>query len=147
MANGPALPRHQGDVHRARARRLFDAGLIAQTAFVLLTSLGAYLGSLPTQLPSWPHADLAGHAVLVGMVAFFLAGALALRGRAGWIAPVAVLACAGIEEWAQRFSPLRSSSWVDFAADVIGVCVLSWLARACTRPRRSSRRGTPPDPR
>jgi hypothetical protein len=113
-----------------RALRLFHVGLAAQVSLVVLVSAGAYAGVLPTQLPSWPHADLLGHAVLFGMIGFFLAGAFALRGRAWWLAPAAVLACAGIEEWAQRLSPRRSSCWSDFVADVVGVCIFSWVARA-----------------
>jgi VanZ family protein len=110
-------------------------GLVVQVAFVVLVSVGAYTGVLPTGLPSWPHADLLGHAVLYGMIAFFLAGALAIRAWPGWAAPAVVLACAGIEEWAQRFSPRRTSCWSDFLADVVGVCLLSWLARALVSRR------------
>jgi VanZ family protein len=114
--------------------RLFRVGLIAQLTLVILIATGAYLGRIPTSLPNLPHFDLLGHAVLIGLLAFFLDGALAfrplLRGLAfPRLGPVLVLAVAGVEEWAQRFSPRRTSSWSDYAADVAGVLFFSWLAR------------------
>jgi VanZ family protein len=70
-------------------------------------------------------------------LAFFLDGALALKPLTGSVrlAPVLVLACAGIEEYAQRFSPRRTSSWSDFAADAVGVALFSWMAGRVYRER------------
>jgi VanZ family protein len=129
------------------SRRFFALGLLAQLALVVLASAGAYAGVLPTTLPSWPRADLLGHAVGYGMLGFFLAGTLAIRGRPAWTAPAVVLLCAGIEEWAQRFSPRRTSCWSDFIADVVGVCLLAWLARALVRsaPHAGQRAEPHPD--
>ncbi|HTN82199.1 MAG TPA: hypothetical protein VL242_00870, partial [Sorangium sp.] len=98
-----------------------------------LASAGAYLGLIPTSLPSVPHADLAGHALGFGLLAVCVDGALGhrpmLRGlpfpRLG---PALVLAGAGLEELAQGLSPRRTSSLADFAADTVGVLLLSWLA-------------------
>lgn len=100
--------------------------------------MGAYAGILPTTLPNVPYADKVGHAVLIGPLAFFLDGALELRPLvSGWrfprLAPVLVLTVAGIEEYMQRFSSRRSSSFEDFAADVVGVCFFSWLAGRVAR--------------
>jgi hypothetical protein len=124
----------------------FRVGFAAQLTLVVVLSAGAYAGVVPTQIPEVPHSDLAGHAVLIGLLAFFLDGALELRPlgrRAPWsrvrLAPLLVLAAAGTEEWAQRFSPRRHSSWSDFSADVVGVVLLSWLA---ARAVRGSRGGT-----
>jgi hypothetical protein len=59
--------------------RMWRLGFSIQLGLVLLISAGAYLGALPASLPAVPHADLAGHAVLFGLLAFFLDGALAYR--------------------------------------------------------------------
>ncbi len=99
---------------------------------VVLIGIGAYAGVLPTALASVPNSDKIMHFILIGGVAFFLDGTLAHRalwhGR-GSLAGAAVLVVAGIDEWAQRFSPRRSSTWSDFFADVAGVIVFVWLAR------------------
>jgi hypothetical protein len=133
----------EAEARRARLAKLFRMGFAAQLGLDVLIALGAYLGYLPTSLPSIPHADLLGHAVLIGPLAFFLDGALGLRPlirgtRFPRLAPVLILAVAGIEEYAQRFSPRRSSSFSDYAADIVGVCFFSWLARrVAERPRRA----------
>ena len=57
------------------------------------------------------------------------------------LAPFAVLLVAGIEEYLQRLSPRRSSSWSDFVADAIGVCFFAWLSlRVDTAYRMSAAR-------
>ncbi|XXX72578.1 hypothetical protein WMF30_33505 [Sorangium sp. So ce134] len=108
--------------------------LCAQLALVAAASAGAYLGLLPTSLPSVPHADLAAHALGFGLLAVSVDGALRYRPvrrdlpfpRLG---PALVLAGAGLEELAQGLSPRRTSSLADFAADAAGVLLLSWMAR------------------
>jgi VanZ family protein len=116
---------------------LFRAGLLVHAVLVVLIVAGAYAGVVPTHLASVPHADWIGHVVLIGLLAFFLDGALALKPLLGSVrlAPVLVLACAGIEEYAQRFSPRRTSSWGDFAADAVGVVLFSWMAGRVYRAR------------
>jgi VanZ family protein len=114
-------------------RTLFRAGFVAHLGLVVLISIGAYTGHLLTSLRGFPHADKLAHAVLIGGLAFFLDGALDHRRL--WhryafprLAPVLVLLAAGIEEYLQRLSPRRSSDLGDFAADVVGVCLLTWLS-------------------
>ncbi len=121
-APGPKLPTY------------FRYGLAAQLVLVALISLGAYAGLLPHSLAALPHADLIGHAVLIGPLAFFLDGALDFRPvyrglPALRLAPLLVIALAGLEEYAQRYSSRRTSCWSDFLADVLGICLFSWLAR------------------
>jgi VanZ family protein len=99
-----------------------------------MISIGAYTGRLPTSIPAIPNIDLLGHAILIGGLAFFLDGALGYRrlfaGAAfPRLAPALIVIAAAIEEFAQRLSPRRESSLSDFAADVIGVCVLCWASR------------------
>jgi hypothetical protein len=113
--------------------RWFKIGFVAHLALVVLISVGAYTGRLPTSLPDIPHADKLGHAVLIGGLAFFLDGAMERRRlfeahAFPRLAPVLVLLVAGIEEYLQRLSPRRSSDLADFAADVVGVCFFTWLS-------------------
>ncbi len=110
-------------------------GLGLQLGFDGLISTLAYLGLLPTTCKGVPGFDLIAHAVLVGLLAFFLDGALAFRPlfatRLPWLrlAPVLVISLAAVEEAAQSLSPRRTSSLEDFAADVIGICLFTWLAK------------------
>lgn len=96
---------------------------------------------LPTSLPSFPGFDKIAHAVLIGLPAFFLDGSLdfrplSRRSRFPRLAPTLVFTVAAIEEYMQRFSARRSSSFVDLAADLVGICFFSWLARRVAgRPR------------
>ncbi len=118
-------------------RNWFRVGFALHLSLVVLISIGAYTGLLPTSLPAFPHMDKLGHAILIGGLAFFLDGALdhrtLVRGRDfPRLAPVLVLAAAGVEEYLQRLSPRRTSDIADFAADVVGVCILTWLARRVT---------------
>ncbi|MFO0761513.1 MAG: hypothetical protein U0359_33850 [Byssovorax sp.] len=117
-----------------RLRTFFALGLAAQLSLVVLIATGAYLGFLPTTLPGLPHADLVGHAVLIGPLAFFLDGVLdhrPLLRPVPWarLAPLLVIAVAGLEEYAQRFSARRDSSYSDFFADVIGIVAFSVLSK------------------
>jgi hypothetical protein len=119
--------------------RWFRIGFVAHLSLVVLISVGAYTGRLPTSLPGFPHADKLGHAVLIGGLAFFLDGALERRrlfeARAfPRLAPVLVLLVAGIEEYLQRLSPRRTSDIADFAADVVGVCFFTWLSARVAPP-------------
>jgi VanZ family protein len=124
---------------------MFRLGLVAHLAFVVLVSIGAYTGTIPVQLPDFPHFDKLGHALLIGGLAFWLDGALEhrplLRERLPGLrlAPVIVLTLAGIEEYLQRLSPRRTSDIADFAADAVGAIFFTWLAgrvgRALTRQR------------
>lgn len=120
-------------VNNLRVKNLFRAGFAAHLTLVVLISIGAYAGVLPTVLPAVPHLDKLGHAILIGGLAFFLDGVLDHRRLFAdhafpRLAPVAILVVAGIEEYLQRLSPRRSSDLADFAADVVGVCFFTWLS-------------------
>jgi hypothetical protein len=120
---------------------LFRIGFAAQLFLVVAISICAYAGVLPTAIAAVPHLDLLGHAILIGGLAFFLDGALEhrplVRGRAfPRLGPVVVLVVAGVEEYLQRLSPRRDSSWSDYLADVAGVCFFAWLSRRVARPPR-----------
>jgi VanZ family protein len=100
-------------------------------ALSILMSIVAYGGHVP---PS-----IAAHGVdkvLHLAMSFLLTLALgrALRGRVA-LAAIAVLSVLAIDEYAQRFSSVRSSDWADLAADFAG----SMLAIACARAQRARR--------
>ena len=120
---------------------MFRWALALQLTLDVLIGTGAYLGILPNTLPNLPHIDLLIHALLIGLVGGLLDGALGFRRLVPSLAfprlgPLLVLLVAGIEEYAQRFSPRRTSTWSDFIADVVGVLFFSWLARRVARPEK-----------
>lgn len=125
-------------------RTFCRAGFALQLGAVVLIASLAWLGLVPTRLARIPNIDLMGHATLIGLLAFFLDGALdyrpLLRARAAWLraAPALVLSVAGLEEFLQRFGVHRTSSWSDFAADLIGVVVLTWLSKRIAEARSRS---------
>jgi hypothetical protein len=124
-------------------QRLFRLGFAVHLTLVVLISIGAYAGVIPTVIRAVPHLDFPGHFILIGALAFFLDGALGLRelvrGRPfPRLAPVAVLTVAGIEEYLQRLSPRRTSDWLDFLADALGVFFFSWLAARVVRAREAA---------
>lgn len=120
---------------------MFRWALALQLALDVLIGTGAYLGILPNTLPSLPHIDLLFHAILIGLAGGLLDGALGFRRLVQSLSfprlgPLLVILAAGIEEYAQRFSPRRTSTWSDFAADGVGVFFFSWLAWKVARPEK-----------
>jgi hypothetical protein len=111
-------------------------GLLGSGLVAAVLSLVSYSEGLP--FDRVPHLDKVVHFGLGGALAFFLDGVLRRRMlRVGPIAaPLAallVLLPAGIEEFLQRYSINRTSSWADFAADVAGVSFFVWLSRRVSR--------------
>jgi hypothetical protein len=118
-------------------RRFFRIGLAVQFAAIALIDAGAYAGLIPTQIKALPHYDLVMHFLLVGTFGFFLDGALSHRRLVPIpyfprLGPSIALVLAATEEYLQRFSPRRSSSWSDLAANVSGILVCAYLARRLT---------------
>ena len=94
----------------------------------------AYREGLPAIFDAFKHFDKICHFSFFGLLAFFLDGALrrkplAVAGLTVPFAAIAILVPAGIEEFMQRFAILRTSSFGDFAADVVGVCLFIPLSR------------------
>jgi VanZ family protein len=116
-------------------RKFWRIGFALHLSFVTAIIVMAYLGMIPNIHAVVPFkVDTFGHALLIGLLAFFLDGSLGFKpvsSRTPWIrlGPVIVLVLAGAEELAQALSPNRTCSITDFAGDVIGVVLFSWLAR------------------
>ena len=108
-------------------------GFGAVVTFASTLSVLAYAGRLPPELF---EADKAIHFTIAGLLAFFLDRATRARSLK-WI--VALLVLFGLEELAQRWSPNRSSSIADYAADLAGVVIFTSLSRIAFR---SKARGT-----
>lgn len=111
------------------------AGFFAVVGVALRLSLLAYEERLPEMLR---ELDKVVHFTMAGLLAFFLDGALRQRafalGRLRLpVAGTALLLVVGIEEYLQRYSVHRTSSFGDYAADVAGVVVLTWLSRRVGR--------------
>ena len=116
-------------------KTFWNYGFGIHLSLVLLIAISAYLGILPTTYKGIPHFDLVGHAVLIGLLAFFFDGILQFRplfpGKFSFIriAPVIILCVAAVEEIAQSLSSHRTASVGDFIADAIGIVLCSWLAK------------------
>lgn len=113
-------------------------GFFAVVVFALYMTARAYVEGLPEVFKTVKHFDKVGHFGTAGMLAFFLDGALGRRslpvfGLAIPLAAIGVLVPSGIEEFVQRYAEYRSSTFGDFAADVIGVAILipisRWIAK------------------
>ena len=97
----------------------------------------AYARGLPFVILSTPYLDKVLHFVLLGGASFLARRATGdarvtpLRLPTG---PVVVGLVATIEECAQKFSPSRTFSVGDLAANLLGVVVFGWLGW----PSRSS---------
>lgn len=101
-------------------------------------SLVAYGPGLPDVFGRY-HIDKLLHFLFAGFLAFFLDGAVTRRGAfriLGHVVPLAavlVIVPTGAEEFAQRYFIERTSSLVDFLADVAGVAVFIPLSRRAAK--------------
>src|SRR3954454_3651517 len=109
------------------------------TGFFVIVAIGAYMSALadaeglPAIFAVIPQFDKVVHLVMGGMLAFFLDGALRRRmlfARSKLAVPlstVMILVPAGIEEYMQRYTTYRTSSFWDFFADFSGVVLFTAL--------------------
>jgi hypothetical protein len=125
------------------------AALVCGAAFalhltgVVFVSYLAYSGKMPEWAASGPlqRYDWAAHAFAFGPLGMWLDRALRerplyARRWAPPMGPAIVLAAAGIEELLQQLSPRRDTSLHDYAGDVAGVVLFTWLARVVARRSR-----------
>jgi VanZ family protein len=111
------------------------AGFAAVVAGAGWLSALAYREGLPGVFEIVPQFDKVVHFTTVGLLVFFLDGALRRRSaftigaRDVPLSALLVLVPAGIEEYLQRYSIYRTSSIWDFVADLLGVLVFLPLSR------------------
>lgn len=114
-------------------------GFFIHLSIVTIIVVSAYLGIIPSVFTVIPFSDLIGHALLIGLLAFYLDGLLNFRplipGKFTFLrlAPILILLISAIEELAQSFSSRRTSSMWDFTADITGIILLSCLAKLIGR--------------
>lgn len=98
-------------------------GLISAAAYTKRLHVAAIFGR--------SHADKLIHFVLLGGASFFARRATAdarMRFLNLPIGPFVVGVAASIDEFAQAFSPARTFSFADLAANIGGTVVFGWLA-------------------
>ncbi len=103
---------------------------------ILLTIIAlAYLGIVPVKVGGIPFYDTIGHFILLGSASFL--GYKALGGKLTKIGcfpfalplvPIFLSIFAAVDETLQAFSPLRSSSWSDMTANLVGIWLFYYLA-------------------
>lgn len=120
--------------------RLWWLALGAALACFAVGAACAYGGLVPPFVAQ-ARLDKVLHFLMGATLAGLLDGALGRRGIAPArgipkaalpLAAVLVLVPVGVEEYLQRFSACRSSSYGDFAADALGVAVGIWASRAAS---------------
>ena len=120
--------------------RAYRIALATHIALIVAIDAGAYTGLLPHEVQGLPGFDKLMHFLLVGTFGALLDASFGHRPivRVPWvprIGPGIALTLAGIEEFAQRFSPRRSSSWGDLIANYSGILILSWAVKRLTMAR------------
>ncbi|MFO0589813.1 MAG: hypothetical protein U0441_19895 [Polyangiaceae bacterium] len=120
--------------------RAYRIALATHILIIVAIDAGAYTGLLPHEIQGLPGFDKLMHFLLVGTFGALLDASLGHRPivRVPWVprvGPGIALALAGTEEFMQRFSPRRSSSWGDLIANYTGILVLSWVVKRITMAR------------
>ncbi len=109
-----------------------DARWVVRTVFFFLfiaaLSVTAYLGRLPAWTQAFPHFDWAAHFLLLGGLGFCFHRLMRDRvvgfyGLTFPLGPMIVSSGSILDESLQVFSPNRSFSFADMAANLIGI----WL--------------------
>ena len=123
-----------------KAARAWQAAFLAYLAIFAIIIALAYLGQIPAEIAYMPAYDTVGHLVLLGIAAYLLHRALNRRvarvlGLALPLGPLLVALFALLEELAQGWSPRRTASPFDLAADWAGIA-LAWVVDRWLAHRR-----------
>lgn len=122
------------------ARAAWGSGFALVALLALAMTGAAYAERLPPAIPHTGQWDKLVHFAVAGLLASTLDGALGRRdlrvaGRSVPAAVAVVLVATGLEECLQSLSAVREASLLDYAADVAGAVVLTWLARQAAARR------------
>ncbi|MBD2293339.1 VanZ family protein [Anabaena sphaerica FACHB-251] len=103
--------------------------------------ISAYLRIMPTELAIFAHYDTIMHFLLLGIAAYLSHQALKKRKLQIFniplpLAPSIVFVFCIFDEIIQSFVPYRSADIMDFAADVLGIIVFTWLAEKFPKPTK-----------
>lgn len=110
---------------------------VAVGLLAVALSAAAYLELFPVAMNRVPQWDKGVHFTMAALLFFTLDRTLCRRAlRVGrWPLPLAalvVLTVMGVEELSQGFSPLRTMSGFDYAADVLGVTFVALIRKRRT---------------
>jgi hypothetical protein len=114
---------------------------VAAAAALAWGSWLAYHGELPLWIERVPHGDKVLHFACFGLAAALLDRVL--RGRDVFhrppipLAAAIVLGASGVDEVLQSLSAIRTCSFADYGANVLGVYSFLRVSRAFVRLRRS----------
>ena len=102
---------------------------------IILADTG-HLGALG-EVYDFPGGDKVGHFVLFGLLSFVIhlsvfearpLASLADKNRLALITSLMIALFVGLEEYSQRFFPVRSPDIFDFLASGVGIVCFAWLA-------------------
>ncbi len=116
-------------------------GLILWAIYLANTGSDNLILSIPKLIP---HGDKVGHVVLFGCLTFLVNLSLRLRspdvqGLGAYWGTFAVLSFVSAEELSQGLIESRTLDYQDFVANLVGICVGTWLSRkATTSPNRAA---------
>lgn len=96
------------------------------TLFIIIISVLAYLGLLPTTIDAIPYYDSIGHFLLYGFWGYLFALVIpkSIIPRSGFIIPLGIVlaSCVAIvEECFQSLSPIRTFSLTDLGCGLLGI--------------------------
>ncbi len=115
-----------------KSQRVWQFVLVVYVIILGLISAAAYTKRLHVAaIFGRSHADKLIHFVLLGGASFFArraTGDARMRFLNLPLGPVVVGVVATMDEFAQAFSPVRTFSFADLAANISGTVVFGWLA-------------------
>ena len=117
----------------------------AYTTSIILISIGAYWGVIPTEIGLIPMYDSIGHFILYGLWFYLLHAAFQGRMTSIIIFPLplaflVLFPIIALEEFAQKFASTRTFSFSDLAWGFAGMCFFWLIIQGRKRERLSNRK-------
>lgn len=133
--------------HRISRTRIFHKvpsrlqWLIAYIGFLSLVSISAYSYGLPRWLDIIPFYDTIGHFVLMGILGILTLLVLKRTIRIKLdisvaLAPIVISLISIADEYLQKLSPHRTFSYLDMAANLIGIWAFYFIYRFYAKSKR-----------